>query len=827
MNCFSLNFDFTVYKKYIVFIVLLFLLLPLFASLIAYSSYQESSGISENTLELSANNPILEYKILGNDDVMKDISFHIKDISVSDNAYLQIYYLKGSPDLNKATVLKKSRISAVDIEKGQLKIGLTKDKQIYNRDFFILISAIGFSSDDKISFLLSKDGALSHDATMLSEKNNALFLWKLLVFIFGISFATSIICKVNFFHALGIDIVLFTILLYFLGLIDNFSLILPVFYSLSVFSWGLVVLRIIRTKSIKIEYSYCAEIVLFFLFIILYLFQSKFLFVHEWDEMTHWATTVEGMWLFERMPQHFDYWGSNYRYLPGYSLFLLFVMKVYGVYSEHILYLAMFIMCSMFGLGALSEYLNSKKSIWHYTIAIVFILLIPDIMMGSKKSLPSTLYADVVFGFATALFLVNIARFINKKSQKNLVELFFTTFALMLIKESGIIVVVAMAIGLSCTSFINYIFFRVLLKEYLLAAITVLVSAFLSRISWDCFLNSRIDKLDVQSSYEASFQSAMNFNLQDVIDLFLGNSKTYRYDLIFSQFKYWLYGAAYEERFVTLSILGLLLLIIFLFVIAYKNNSCKLYSIGNKICAITISIIALFFGYYFVYAFTLTEAEAKVFASAPRYIGSFLMGISFLLLYYYKISYQKNKVSSNSLQHTINSDKKLTRSSMLIITVCTVLSGGYDGIKDALNCISFGLSIPHEKILRSKLRETDRLFWISSEEDGYNYIKVNYYTAPIKKNNRNYYNEETHEREVKYMVRASEPNVYERKVSLEELEKELYSYDYFYMEKTDKRFKKDYGELFRSDDEIKAGILYKIDKSNNDILLLPDKIVYE
>lgn len=64
MNCFSLNFDFTVYKKYIVFIVLLFLLLPLFASLIAYSSYQESSGISENTLELSANNPILEYKIL-------------------------------------------------------------------------------------------------------------------------------------------------------------------------------------------------------------------------------------------------------------------------------------------------------------------------------------------------------------------------------------------------------------------------------------------------------------------------------------------------------------------------------------------------------------------------------------------------------------------------------------------------------------------------------------------------------------------------------------------------------------------------------------------
>lgn len=800
------------HKKYIALsFIIVFYLLGLLLYLRGEVLLPEPLSPREEKIQLAGD--IVTCRVIGNDFCINKVNIPVCADNLHSDSKLNVMIIRGHNLGDESEVLEKKVVSASDIET-EILIQFSDIKLKHNRDYTIVIDGMEFDENEELYLYKNESGdGFACDITYFSRTSKLFFVWKIILVLVPMLFVCCILFGVGVWRALGLEVILDCVILYILALLDCFALILPVFFTLSIVSTVFIIYKLFSDENgLAIQKSNIFEALTFGMIAVILMYVSRFQKVWAWDEMTHWGTVVQGMWMFDKMPQHSRYSGFNFRYPPVYSLYQLLYIELRGKYSEAVLFFAKYLMEAMLSISAFSGLKIKKKTEWFYILVVMMVLILPSFVMGSTSGLPYTLYADIVFGAATGYFFIALTRFICNVGVVESIELAGAVFLLPLIKESGMIVLTAVLIGI-LTTCVGFKLLKKSARLHMGSTFGIIVSMFvLSKLSWSLFLMSRMKDIEVAVDEQAS-ASGM-FSILDLFNFLIGKGKQYQYDLIWIHLKKLFIGKYYVEEWITLSFVAFLFMLVVCFSLGCRilniNDPSKfeLFSIG------VISTTALLVGYWMVYAFSYTEQEGIALASEDRYLGSWLLGVCLWMLYYVFSNY----VGEATYQYRYYLS--------LMVLGIVLVTGGYKGIKYAQQSSNYlDDGAKKAEVLRNILNESDKLYYVSAGDNGFKYIQYMYYSAPIILNPLMSYDNETGEVMVSYMPRIESPSEYERQLSLDDFVEDIEDYDYLYVETSDARFVDDYGVLF--DDEIVDGMLYKINSKGTGVRLVSYQTVYQ
>lgn len=781
----------------------------------------------------------ISQKITGNDCAMNKITFQVESCDLEARNIVDIYLCQASNDLERADILQHDALSGEDISEAVV-LHYPQYKTIYDRDYYIVFK---LREDGAGRLLLqgSKHAAgvytgdteygLScvYEIKYFTHDTMGLFYWKIITVFIVLSAAVMLYSQSGFWRALEISTMLTAFFLYVLGLLDLIqyaevilgAITVAALAALPVMLWKKRAALEERIQKIK-ESNYKYDIICWLILLVLFLLHDSGLHVEHCDEYTHWATAAKNMYLFDRMPIHAGSTVMLYRYPPVYTLFQYLFLKMYGGYSAAILYFSKHFLEASLMLGVFDTIRLKERKWSFYGFVVIMVLGLPDLLVRGELldnyNFYNTLYADITLGIALGVFLVELWKYNDEDSSIGQgVLVFISGFLLIMIKDNGMILFVTAISAFVLVSCLT----RALNKKCLSGISWGAASFIAARVSWEYFVKTRIELMELAKLQSASGSMAVagavsdqagtiaaaglatdqfdtlgvtGLSAQTIINYLTGKGARYQYEIIPGHIMHLLFGGRFETKIVNFSFA--ILLVIFLLIlragkISKKNAWFTL--LAAMICA---SI------YHVVYTFTLSEGEALVFASEERYLGSFLLGIAIWCIYL---------LGKNMADHSARI-KLLMQICVIAVLLLTDFCGSYRSrVTDKTyekKKVEFQIATAQE--LRKYLRESDRLYYISCVDTKENYWLHRYYLTPVQMNI-----------ESRYAPRIDSTETYEYTVTEKELEEQLKSYDYLYLNKVDERFYQDYGVLFDDVEDIEEKELYKIVQESDKLRLLP------
>lgn len=801
------------------------------------STYSYSVEGSGESIAVTAQG--ISQKITGNDCAMSKITFQVESCDLEAGDIVDVYLCQGSNDLERAAILQHDVLSGEGIS-GDIVLHYPQYKTIYDRDYYIVFK-LQEDGDGRLLLQGSKHAAgvytgdteygLSCVYEIVYDSHNTigLFYWKIITVFIVLSAAVMLYSQSSFWRALEISTMLIAFFLYVLALLDAIQYAAVILgaiaaaaaAALPVMLWKKRSALENRVQEIK-ESNYKYDILCWLILLVLFLLHDCGLHVEHCDEYTHWATAAKNMYLFDRMPIHAGSTVMLYRYPPVYTLFQYLFLKMYGGYSAGILYFSKHFLEASLMLGVFDT-IRSKERKWSfYSFAVIMALGLPDLLVRGELldnyNFYNTLYADITLGIALGAFLVELWRYNDEDSSiRQGVLVFISGFLLIMIKDNGMILFVTAISAFVLVSCLT----RALDKKFLSGILWGAASFITARVSWEYFVKTHIELMesaklqsvsdslaiagavsDQANAIAAAGLSTNQFDtmattglsMQTIIDYLTGKGAAYQYEIIPSHIMHLLFGGRYETKILDFSFAIWLVIFLFIFKagkIGKKNVWFTL--LAAMICA---SI------YHVVYTFTLSEGEALVFASEERYLGSFLLGIGIWCIYL---------LGKNMTDHSARI-KLLLQICVIAVLLLTDFCDSYRSrVTDKTyekKKVEFQIATVQE--LRKYLRENDRLYYISCGDTIENYWLNRYYLTPVQMNI-----------ESRYAPRINRKEIYEYEATEDELEEQLISYDYLYLNKIDRQFYQDYGALFDNAEDIEEKELYKIVQESGGLRLLP------
>lgn len=729
-----------------------------------------------------------ERKIIGKDNCITRIVIPIKENHLNGNKHVSVCIMNADEREYNDGSYKIDTIVGKNDENIVFNVSSSDLRSLrYGRDYYLIVDGTCIDRNEIILFS-NKNNEFYVKISYLI-RSPFFFLWKYFLITIPVLLIIMDVCGVNALRAVGIEIVAYCILLYTISLFDLFQMIMPIFYAISIIS----ILYIIASNLIDniIWHKVLPELVAFIILSVLLFLYSSIQEVHQWDEMTQWASVVKGMWIYDAMPQNPYYFGKVFRYPPVYSLFQLLFIKINNEFSEGILYFSKYIMQTGIVISTFS-FVKPKKNRW-YRIFVLFVLaiLIPGILFDKMNY---TLYCDSLSGALMGYFFVCFSNYYLEKESGALCrfELAGAVFLVTLTKEIGMIAILAVSLGTT----IQYIIQRLkknnvkLLHTMLFSIIVFLIS----KLSWTLFLRIRTplitDSINIQTSAGLrSLKECIDFLFKRGYRLFINIIP----ELIFS------------KRFILgqyrITFFCLMFIIVALFIITYASFGInKIYRIKQQVVIGCFSSIAFLLGLIGAYCLVFSDAEAIAFASIERYLACWVLGIVIYMIFL---------IIENE------EEKMVLLKRMSFICIIILLQIGIDTAYNERGAKINNRAI-YEKV-RNVLNEKDKVYYVGAGDNGAEYMRFLYYSAPVRFNNYFYYKSDK-EFDVSYCPRVNKPSQYERELSLCEFSEELLSYDYLFVYSLDDIFIGDYKALFK--DEIKEGTLYRVVTNGKKIELL-------
>jgi hypothetical protein len=190
------------------------------------------------------------------------------------------------------------------------------------------------------------------------------------------------------------------------------------------------------------------QVILFVLLIFWSYLHSDGIKFYEWDEFTHWGTSVKSMFIFNVLGPESPISINNTNYLPGLSVLSYAAMQIEGVWDESIVFWAYQLILFSILFGIISRF--TLKNIGKTFISLILLTLTSLVFYNPF----TTVYADpllaLVFGYS--LFLATEKKTVKNKFNQS--YFIISVLSLYLIKEIGLL------LGVISTSilFINQLF---------------------------------------------------------------------------------------------------------------------------------------------------------------------------------------------------------------------------------------------------------------------------------------------------------------------------------------------------------------------------------
>ena len=524
------------------------------------------------------------------------------------------------------------------------------------------------------------------------------------------------------------------------------------------------------------------------LYIGVYIFDLYRVFT-KWDEFSHWGVMIKEMF---RLDRFYSIKSSTLMvhkdYPPIVQLFELFYAKLSGGYKEAYLIRAIHLFNLSLFIPVISETYVKKTQKYKTIIKIILIIISVYliILLFDGHNIINSIYIDYTMAIVTAYLLGIIVFEKDLLNKFTLINLSIGLSFLLLIKQ--------MSIPLYLMILFMFIVSIIIKKEKSITKesipkivkviLLLVVIPFLTLKSW----NSYVDKLNVEKQFELK-----DLKITELKDIVSGNKgEKYQQEASTN------YLNAIKKENITTSYLKInyiqwLIITIVLLYILWSQN--KEYFHKHQILLIMATLTLGYIGYFLVmlimYVFSFGPYEGPNLASFDRYMSTYVL-ISILLTFMIFINiYVNNK---NSL------------SKLIILTILLILIQSPFSINKCFPKIIKPKNngfIEMAKIINKNTKKNSKIYIIAQNSSGDYQFYIKYYLDD-KTTNLEYFD-----------LPILENNNCEEYFNTN-VKDYMYKYDYLYLAKIDESFKEKYNFIF--DNNIKEGNLYKINKSNIELI---------
>lgn len=794
-------------NKYIKFGFLAGLVLFILAGLFLKSRnayYTDERVTTQQSIQIDSTHTIAQ-KILGDDHYVQSFKVFIKDKELFDDSKLIVYLTKESRDLSESNIISQITLTADSMDEDNILCEFSESRLRYNRDYYIVFQYI--QNDDKgyIQLYINKDDVISpvylndmntgvslaYCLHSISHKTQLSFIWEFAFIFLSYMMAYSIFRKKNIAHSFSVVVLLLSLFVYALALIGLLKYCAYLCFGIACLCMIYVIVKVVHLQDKHFQTLFCKENFWQFfcwgILFILCIVGNRGKCVIESDPFVHWGMVVQNIYMFDSLPFHEQSNLVAYRYPPLYSLFQYFCMKIYGNWSESILYFAKDFLLGSIIIG--SCFRKHIKNAWGVIFALALGIGMPELFFPADIS--ASIYVDEVLGVVFGYTLISLYRVFYVK-EKCVGELFIALLSLGLMKESGLILGMILLFSTVLIYVVEQMKAKSKLKMDLRKYGIGLLAIILAYVSWHIYMALHVNSVTSSNvSNNNNIVAASGVNSNGIIEYILGKAPSYKYDIIKIHLQKLFFEGYYDNAFWSMTFVGWLLIIL-LTIYCLMWISRKEMRINIKVMWLLIICALLYIGFlHIVYTFTMTEREALLCASEARYLGSFLLGSFMLLLYMYITQIETSKLQEGKKVVAY----VLIASFVLVVTnQCMFFR---QEITDKEKIYDYTQNIRNDSHkLRYFLEEGDKFFYLADMENVANYMYYNYDLLPIRSECYGFPVDES----------IWEP-VYD--LTVDELRDKMDEYEYVYIRTTRKLFAEKYGELFVDPNNIEDGSLYR------------------
>ena len=454
-------------------------------------------------------------------------------------------------------------------------------------------------------------------------------------------------------------------------------------------------------------------------------FKTRYWMLSQWDEFSHWGTTVKAMHQFAVLgpSSPAQLWAAEYP--PGLALFQFFVIDLNPGWSEGLLFWSHHLLAISMIIAALAGCTLKAPA------AIIFKLFCALIAAIAISDPFSSIYADPILAL-TFGFSIFLAVKLSTLGNRSTILFAASVGFLSLIKETGIYFA-AVAI------LTNIVFTRITWKKkqnmkvrQYIPAISASVTVFTIALTWRTFtyVNGKINDSFTTTSIASQFSDPDNrdFNV-DVAKRFF---RAFR-DQFLSPLNYNLLEMT-GFRWTIACIL---------FFIIWANLSGRINFRRNLQVGLTLFFTT---GIYLIllvilYLTWFSENEARSLASFTRYVGAWYQGLFFaiVLLILSEIKFNLNDLSNaRKTEITLHNLKLQIGSFLAFVVMITSLSSIYTYSVMIRSNPLRGEEIRviydpiKAKIKAAKIPDNSKVWIISQHDSGFDYYVLRYEMINLK-----------------------------------------------------------------------------------------------
>ena len=524
------------------------------------------------------------------------------------------------------------------------------------------------------------------------------------------------------------------------------------------------------------------------LFLLVFNYCDKGMMTHNWDEFSHWASTVKIMTYLDDFTTNEKSLALYKTYPPAMSLLQYFFQKnkmwIKGdaIFTEWRLYLVYHLFVASFLMPIFDRKKNTYKKIFDVLLTIWVCVLF-------YKDMPECLYIDP-FVAALAGYSILSSFFVKRKDMIHLLNITLALICLALAKDVGMYFVL-----ISGTFFLfdalDYSIKKVVSKRTIYGFMPI-ISAFLVKNLW---------KHELIISGVKPKPTGLTNALDYISMLFFKNGEGYKQEVVYKSYHAFfenrldmgLFRISYCFMFVMLSVM--------LFIALFMHFKEKAISV-KKARFIAISSI-LMVGLYsltigLIYINNFGEYEALSLASYERYMN--MVFVCYALI--------TTCIFLDSIKEKIDNLNFIAILAVMIglIFGLTGSINKYLSREDARASESFENNYKNiSSTLWAYCSLEDRVYFLSIGDMGIDHLVAEFKAYPYK------------------IVDAPwslggpyfEGDIWSDSITPDEwMDKLEESYDYVYIHRIEDGFVEDYSELFENESCVTAGGLYKVDKEN-------------
>lgn len=650
---------------------------------------------------------------------------------------------------------------------------------------------------------IEKDGGAAFE---IIYAKNSMFFWALISFFpfFSLSFLFMVLWNKKWEDTIGLSAAAGIFIMFFMGLLGHLEKGIFLLYVISIISAIVgVILYNYRKMNVKDLFSY--GLCFFVVILVAILINCNGLRFARWDEFSHWGLAAKDMFYSDDFAKHAGSTVYLKSYPPVATLIEYFFCYTNRLYSDHMVYVGF----QFLGISLLSVGFSVVKEKKQIILTALILIFLPVIFFYDVSN---SIYADPLLAFAVAYILV--CYYNGEKTFFNLVRICMGLFILTLTKDTGVVLAgVLTLIMLGDVVYKQWLEKKFNWKQIVLPICGTAWICMLFFV-WQGYLRVPVEIIGQSAGASVGVAGAIDnsrISVTGIIDLFRGEDGGYRYQVI----KNFITRIFSEETFnfdiFALSFIDIsIILLLIALIIGTRNEESKIFSSFGILTFIAGTIYCVFL--LITYLFAFSEREALLGSSFERYSASWVCGVfialcMMIILYIHKINVKYENIiliifSSAVLMVTPVENLILQN---MDIEVTDDMVYGMDDLAD---------------IVKSGAKESDKVFFICSNSDGYARYQFRNALVPVLSENSMFNVYESIESYLKQMKLDSKREIEERGtaqiIDYEKLKNEISETEYVVIFHVNEAFKESYQGFFEEPEMIDDGTVYRVNKEKEE-----------